>query len=212
MVDVVARLRDGQRRNRGWIPRKDRRYFFSPKCPGRLWGPPNLLFIVYRRKSGRGVKLTSHLHVVPRLKLSGAIPPVPHMPECFAQGQPYPYFLHLSVGTRHRVDQSSILSLRYNVPVVWETFCSWRAHRMRFPCSVSFPRKNESRPCFHNAVMWKKSKTMGSAQNIRQISCIIPSIESMSAWVCNSRPARIYYAVRGHICKLCIHCTIKITQ
>jgi len=40
------------------------------KSPVRLWGPPSLLFGGYR---GQGVKLTTHLHLVPRLRTSGAI-------------------------------------------------------------------------------------------------------------------------------------------
>jgi hypothetical protein len=31
-------------------------------------------------KSGRGVKLTTHLHLVPRSRMRGAIPPLPHTP------------------------------------------------------------------------------------------------------------------------------------
>jgi hypothetical protein len=41
-------------------------FSLSPR-PYRLWGPP----------SGRGVKLTTHLHPVSRLRMSGAIPPLP---------------------------------------------------------------------------------------------------------------------------------------
>jgi hypothetical protein len=42
------------------------RIFFSPSHPDRLWGPPNLLSNGYRGQSDRGVKLTTHLHLVPR--------------------------------------------------------------------------------------------------------------------------------------------------
>jgi hypothetical protein len=47
------------------------RIFFSPRRPDRLWGPLSLLSIGYRSlfrqgKSGRGVKLTTHLQLVPR--------------------------------------------------------------------------------------------------------------------------------------------------
>jgi len=46
------------------------RIFFSPPCPDGLWVPPNLLCNGYRglfprEESDRGVKLTTHLHLVP---------------------------------------------------------------------------------------------------------------------------------------------------
>jgi hypothetical protein len=45
----------------------------SPKCPGRLWGPPSLLYYAYRGLFHWRVWLTAHLHVVPWLSMSGAI-------------------------------------------------------------------------------------------------------------------------------------------
>jgi hypothetical protein len=47
------------------------RIFSSPSRPNRLLGPINLLSSAYcelfvRRQNGRGVKLTSHLQLVPR--------------------------------------------------------------------------------------------------------------------------------------------------
>jgi len=38
-------------------------------------GPPSFLFNGYR---GRGVKLTTDFHLVPRSKMRGVIPPFPH--------------------------------------------------------------------------------------------------------------------------------------
>jgi hypothetical protein len=48
--------------------------FFSPRRPDRLWGPLNLP----RGKSGRGMKLTTHLQLVPRSRKCGCIHPLPH--------------------------------------------------------------------------------------------------------------------------------------
>jgi hypothetical protein len=43
-------------------------------CPGRLWGPPSLLYNGYRvfpgGKGGRGVMMTTHPPLVPRLRKS----------------------------------------------------------------------------------------------------------------------------------------------
>jgi hypothetical protein len=59
------------------------RILSSPLRPNRLWGPPNLLSNGYRRLfprglSGRGVKLTTHLQLVPRSRKCGPIHPLPH--------------------------------------------------------------------------------------------------------------------------------------
>jgi len=54
--------------------------FFSLRQPrpDHLWGPHILLRKGYRVTS-LGVKLTSHLHLVPRFRMHGVIPPLPHM-------------------------------------------------------------------------------------------------------------------------------------
>jgi hypothetical protein len=58
------------------------KFFSSPPRPDRLWGPLSILSNGYQRlfpwgKSGRGVKLTIHLHLVPRLRVRGAIHVLP---------------------------------------------------------------------------------------------------------------------------------------
>ena len=64
-------------------PHRDKRFFFSAKHSGGLWHPPKLLSHRYRGgahsvgKSGRGVKLTTLFHLVPRLRMSTVTPPLP---------------------------------------------------------------------------------------------------------------------------------------
>jgi hypothetical protein len=52
-------------------------FFSSLPGPDRLWGPSSLLSNRYRGQSGRGVKLTTHLHLV--TTTCGVIPPLPNM-------------------------------------------------------------------------------------------------------------------------------------
>jgi hypothetical protein len=42
------------------------RFLSSPQLPDRLWGPPSLLSNGHRGEGGRCVKLTTHLHLMPR--------------------------------------------------------------------------------------------------------------------------------------------------
>jgi len=54
-----------------------KRCFASPTCPDWLREAPSVLLSGYRillqKQSVRGLKLTLHLHLAPRLKLSGAL-------------------------------------------------------------------------------------------------------------------------------------------
>jgi hypothetical protein len=61
------------------------RIFSSPCRPDRLWGPHSLLSNGYgghfpRVYSGRGVKLTTYLQLVPRSRKYLSIHPFPHAP------------------------------------------------------------------------------------------------------------------------------------
>jgi hypothetical protein len=81
-VSIETRLRVGRQ---GFNSRKGQRwdfFFSSPQRPDLLWGPPIIPSNGYWRtlylesKAARGVKLTTHLHLVPRLSICGAIPPL----------------------------------------------------------------------------------------------------------------------------------------
>jgi hypothetical protein len=70
---------------RGSIPSREKRCLCTPQRQERLWDSPILLSSGYRvlfpwRKSGRGLKLTAHLHLVPRSRKCGLIHPLPHTP------------------------------------------------------------------------------------------------------------------------------------
>jgi hypothetical protein len=79
------------------------RIFSSPCLPARFWGPILLVSNRYREllprgKSRRGVKLTTHLQLVPRSIQRGSIYPFPQyafIAQCLIrkpQGQPYLFF------------------------------------------------------------------------------------------------------------------------
>jgi hypothetical protein len=83
---IATRLRIG--RSRGSILGTGKRlclgfYGIVPPSnrPDRRWGPHSILFSWYRGSflgySGRGVRLITHSHLVPRLRMSRAIPLLP---------------------------------------------------------------------------------------------------------------------------------------
>jgi hypothetical protein len=61
--------------------------------PDRLRDPPSLLWYVKRlsfwKQSGWGVKLTTRLHLVPKLRTSGVTPPLPHKSSWRVEGKLY---------------------------------------------------------------------------------------------------------------------------
>jgi hypothetical protein len=72
VVGTGTALRTGQPRYRGPIAETS-----PPKGSDRLWGPPSRLYNDYRghfpRDRAAGHKLTTPLHLVARLRISGAI-------------------------------------------------------------------------------------------------------------------------------------------
>jgi hypothetical protein len=69
-VGIATRLRAGRSGFLGFISCGGWTFFSAPPRPLRLWGPPSLQSNGYRR-------LTIHLHLVPKSRMRGAIPPLP---------------------------------------------------------------------------------------------------------------------------------------
>ena len=97
-VGTVHRHRNGHAINISSVLGTDRRFLSPPTRPDKFWGPHNLSYRVIvvffpREWSGRDVKLTTHLHLGPRLRMSGSVPPLPHIPLSSAQGQLYLYLV-----------------------------------------------------------------------------------------------------------------------
>ena len=65
----------------GSNPGRGKRYFSSLKRAARLWSPPSFPFYENRSsfpgKRGWGVRLTMHLHLLPRWRMSVSIPLLP---------------------------------------------------------------------------------------------------------------------------------------
>jgi hypothetical protein len=83
-IGIVGRPWIGQPRNRGSIFKSPKKFLHSPKRPNSLWGPPSPLFNGYQGRFPQGssnqrVKLTVHFHLLSRLRMSGAIPPLPRI-------------------------------------------------------------------------------------------------------------------------------------
>jgi hypothetical protein len=72
----LSRYSDGLR---GLIPGKSKKSFSSPQRPDPPCNSFSLLSNGRRGKSDGGMKLTTHLHLVPRIvKNDGTIPQLPH--------------------------------------------------------------------------------------------------------------------------------------
>ena len=90
-VTTVPRQHDGRPRNHSLISSTDRRHFYSPKRPGEIWRSFSLPFYrcrwLFHRSAMAEVKLITYLHVVPNLRMNGAVPLLPHMQLWRAQQQ-----------------------------------------------------------------------------------------------------------------------------
>ena len=88
-LGIVTKLWATRLRSRGSISGRGQICFCSAERAARLVGRPGLLFNGTHRQ---GMKLTTSLHLTPRLGMSGAVPlPSPHMPSCRAHGHQYLY-------------------------------------------------------------------------------------------------------------------------
>lgn len=101
-VSVVSRPRAGHTRNLGLIPGRCKRLIASQKLPDLLWGPPSVLLKTSRSSLGPtqcpiqwgtwgAVSLAIRKlwreadhspSLLPRLRMSGGLPPLPYMPLC----------------------------------------------------------------------------------------------------------------------------------
>ena len=88
-VGVVTRLQAEE----SWFDSRQGKIFICPpKRPGSTqpfiqW----LAGLFPRGYSGQVVKLTTHFNILPNVRMSGAIPPLPHVLSWYAQGQLYLY-------------------------------------------------------------------------------------------------------------------------
>jgi hypothetical protein len=70
----------GQSMSHGSIPIKRKRFPSHPRRPDSKWNPPSLPAITHWKNFPRGysccfMKLITHLHLRPRLRMLGAVPP-----------------------------------------------------------------------------------------------------------------------------------------
>ena len=86
IVCIFTRLYAGHPRNRGLISGRGQTFISYSQLPDRLWGPPNLRFNGYGSYSGWRVKLTAPLHLLLKLRMSGALSPHPYMTSWRAEG------------------------------------------------------------------------------------------------------------------------------
>lgn len=71
-------------------PGRDNRFLSSPECPDWLQGPPSFIVNRYMPHSlvDKAVSiLTTHLQLVPKLRVTKDMSPLPYMPSWDIQGQ-----------------------------------------------------------------------------------------------------------------------------
>ena len=86
---IVTKLQADVRGTVFRLPAEARYLCLLQHRPDRLWRPPIQWMPrdVNREVNGRSVNPTTHLHLVPRLKMSGVVSPLPHMPSWRGKGK-----------------------------------------------------------------------------------------------------------------------------
>jgi hypothetical protein len=80
-VSIVTRLQAEQLKNCVLTPSRGNRFYLFSKASMLALGPTQPTGeLISWGYSGWGVELTMHLHLVPRLRVIGATPPLTHMP------------------------------------------------------------------------------------------------------------------------------------
>jgi hypothetical protein len=119
--------------------------------PARLRGPPSLLYNGYRvfagGKGGRGVMLTAHPLLVPRLRKSWSIPPLTLWVLLgLFQGSPFFIFINLYTvwyaGSTMHTRQSSAQNNKYQVSHKHSCFSWWWAHSCPKHVEIDIYTKN----------------------------------------------------------------------
>jgi hypothetical protein len=90
VVSILTRLRAGRVRNRGSIPGRVNIFSSSSIHPDHLWDPPTSCLVGTGAPSAEekrhGLEAGHSLPSRADLSITGAIPPLPHMPSLCAQG------------------------------------------------------------------------------------------------------------------------------
>lgn len=100
LIGIVTRLTAGKPSMRGPISGTGKGFFFFSKMLRAIWGPFILLFNVYEGLFPCG-KATIVIHPVPRVRMSGAVPPLSNaFMACTGSNFPYIYLKSICLEDR----------------------------------------------------------------------------------------------------------------